>query len=97
MKKQDSSYAKMRVGFYENHFQNQTIQQLVDNFNQLANSHGWTAERSYYSMALTNEIIRRGIDVSSVVVWDDGRGQVLSVRYIPIRYDEASKSLIPLS
>ena len=96
MKKQDSSYAQLRVGFYENRFQNQTIQQLVDEFNQLANSRGWTAERSYFSIALVNEMIRRGIDVSSVVVWDDGRGQVLSVRYIPVRYDEASKSLMSL-
>ena len=97
MKKQDSSYAQLRVGFYENRFQNQTIQQLVDEFNQLANSRGWTAERSYFSIALVNEMIRRGIDVSSVVVWDDGRGQVLSVRSIPVRYDEASKSLTPMS
>ena len=94
MKKQDSSYAKMRVGFYENHFQNQTIQQLVDNFNQLANSHGWTAERSYFSMALMGEMIRRGVDVSSVVKWDDRSGQILSVRYVLVRYDEASKSLM---
>ena len=96
MKKYDSSYAQMRIGFYENSFQNQTIQQLVDNFNQLANSHGWTAERSYFSIALVNEMIRRDVNVSSVVEWDDGRGQALSVRYIPVRYDEASKSLMPL-
>ena len=92
MKKQDSSYAQLRVGFYENRFQNQTIQQLVDEFNQLANSRGWAAERSYFSIALVNVMIRRGIDVSSVVVWDDGRGQILSVRYVLVRYDEASKS-----
>ena len=97
MKKQDSSYAKMRVGFYENHFQNQTIQQLVDNFNQLANSHGWTAERSYFSVALVNEMIRRGVDVSSVVGCGNESGQVLSVRYVPVRYDEASKSLMSLN
>lgn len=96
MKKQDSYYAKMRVGFYENRFQNQTIQQLVDNFNQLANSRGWTAERSYFSIALVNEMIRRDVDVSSVVGWDDGRGQVLSVRYVLVRYDEASKVLMSL-
>ena len=86
----------MRVGFYENRFQNQTIQQLTDEFNQLARSRGWTAERSYFSIALVDEIIRRDVDVSSVVEWDDGRGQALSVRYIPVRYDEASKSLMPL-
>ena len=96
MKKQDSSYAQLRVGFYENRFQNQTIQQLTDEFNRLARSRGWTAERSYFSIALVNEMIRRGKDVSSVVVWDDGRGQALSVRYIPVRYDEASKSLMSL-
>ena len=97
MKKQDSSYAPMRIGFYENRFQNQTIQQLVDNFNRLANSRGWTAERSYFSMALMGEMIRRGVDVLSVVKWDDRSGRILSVRYVLVRYDEASKSLIPLS
>ena len=91
MKKQDSSYAPMRIGFYENRFQNQTIQQLVDNFNQLANSHGWTAERSYFSMALMGEMIRRGVEVSSVVKWDDRSGRILSVRYVLVRYDEASR------
>ena len=97
MKNQDSSYAQLRIGFYENRFQNQTIQQLVDEFNQLANSRGWAAERSYFSMALMGEMIRRGVDVSSVVKWDDRSGQILSVRYVLVRYDEASKSLIPMS
>ena len=67
MKNQDSSYAQLRIGFYENRFQNQTIQQLVDEFNQLANSRGWTAERSFFSVALMNEMLRRGVDVSAVV------------------------------
>ena len=97
MKKQDSFYAQLRIGFYENRFQNQNILQLVDEFNRLANSRGWAAERSYFSMALMGEMIRRGVDVSSVVKWDDRSGQILSVRYIPVRYDEASKSLIPMS
>ena len=97
MKKQDSSYAQLRVGFYENRFQNQTIQQLTDEFNRLARSHGWTAERSYFSIALVNEMIRRGVDVSSVVECGNESGQVLSVRYVPVRYDEASKSLMSLN
>ena len=97
MKKQDSSYAPMRIGFYENRFQNQTIQQLVDNFNRLANSRGWTAEGSYFSMALMGEMIRRGVEVSSVVKWDDRSGRILSVRYVLVRYDEASKSLVLLN
>ena len=97
MKNQDSSYAQLRIGFYKNRFQNQTIQQLVDNFNQLANSQGWAAERSYFSMALINEIIRRGIDVSAIVERDDRSGQILSVRYVLVRLDEASSSLVPLN
>ena len=97
MKKQDSSYAQLRIGFYENRFQNQTIQQLVNNFNQLANSHGWAAGRSYFSMALMNELIRRGIDVSTIVERDDRSGQLLSVRYVIVRMDEASSSLVPLN
>ena len=97
MKKQINSYAQVRVGFYESRFQNQTIQQLVDEFNQLTNSHGWTAERSYFSMALMNEIIRRGIDVSAIVERDDRSGQLLSVRYVLVRLDEASSSLVPLN
>ena len=97
MKKHDSSYAQMRIGFYENRFQNQTIQQLVDNFNQLANSHGWAAERSYFSMALINEIIRRGIDVSAIVEKDDRSGQMLSVRYVLVRHNEALNALVSLN
>mgnify|MGYP003290230962 CR=1 FL=1 len=97
MKKQDSSYAQLRVGFYENRFQNQTIQQLTDEFNRLARSRGWAAERSYFSIALVNEMIRRDVDVSSVVKWDDRSGQILSVRYVIVRMDEASCSLVPLN
>ena len=97
MKKQDSSYAPMRIRFYENRFQNQTIQQLIDNFNQLANSHGWTAERSYFSIALIREIIQRDIDVSSIVEWNNKHEQILSVHHAFVRYDEVSNSLIPLN
>ena len=67
MKKQENAYAPMRIGFYENRFQNQTIQQLTDEFNRVARSRGWTAERSFFSVALMNEMLRRGVDVSAVV------------------------------
>ena len=97
MKKQINSYAQLRIGFYENRFQNQTIQQLVDNFNQLANSHGWAAERSYFSMALMNEIIRRGIDVSAIVEKDDRSGQMLFVLYVLVRHNEALNALVLLN
>ena len=97
MKKQINSYAQVRVGFYESRFQNQTIQQLVDEFNQLANSHGWTAERSYFSMALLYEIIRRGVDVSAIVERDDRSGQILAVRYVMARFDKLANSFVPLN
>ena len=97
MKNQINSYAQVRISFYEASLQRKNTPQLVDEFNQLAQSRGWTAERSYYSMALTNEIIRRGIDVSSIMEWGDRSGRLLSVRYALVRYDEASKGLVPLS
>ena len=97
MKKQINSYAQVRVGFYESRFQIQTIQQLVDEFNQLANSHGWTAECSYFSMALMNEIIRRGIDVSAMVERDDRSGQIISIRYVLVRHNEALNALVSLN
>lgn len=95
MKKQVNPYANVRIGFYESRFQNQANQQLVDAFNQLANSRGWTAERSFFSVALMNEMIRREMDVSAITEKDDN-GQVLSVHYVNVLYDETSKSLIPL-
>ena len=95
MKNQENSYANVRVGFYESRFQGQINQQLVNEFNLLANSRGWTAERSFFSVALMNEMIRREMDVSAISECDD-RGQVLSVRYVVVRYDGASKSLVPL-
>ena len=95
MKNQENSYANVRVGFYESLFQGQTNQQLVNEFNQLVNSRGWTAERSFFSVALMNEMIRREMDVSAISECND-RGQVLSVRYVVVRYDEVSKSLIQM-
>ena len=41
--------------------------------------------------------VRRGIDVSSIMEWGDRSGRLLSVRYVLVRYDEASKGLVPLS
>ena len=96
MKKQDNSYAKVRISFYETRFQSQTNQQLVKVFNQLANSCGWTAERSFLSVALINEMIRREINVSKVAERDENNGQIRSIHYVLVRYDEMSKSLIPL-
>lgn len=87
------SYANERISFYEARFQNETIQQLVNNFNALASSRGWTAERSYYSTALTRELERQGIDHTSIVSNDTGQK---AIRYIPIAYDEATHTLLPI-
>ena len=58
------SYANERISFYEACFAYETIHQLVNNFNFLASSRGWTAERSYYSAALISELERRGINLT---------------------------------
>ena len=94
MKKQNSSYAQVRIGFYEASLQRKNTLQLVDEFNRLANSQGWTAERSYFYMSLMNEIIRRDINISAIVVQDNKNGQVVSIHYNSVKYDEASKSLV---
>ena len=87
------SYAQVRIGFYQARFQSETNDQLVKNFNSLADSHGWTAERSYYTEALINELQRRGIDLSAIVETNSD-GKILSVRYCRVQYDEKQKALI---
>ena len=86
----NNSYARERIGFYEARLQNETINQLVEHCNTLASSRGWVAERSYFSHALTNELLRRGVDISAVCKDN-------TVRYIPICYDTATHSLTAIS
>ena len=88
------SYAKERIGFYEARFASETIQQLVQNFNDLAASRGWTAERSCYSAALIREFERRGIDLTAIVGNDTG---LPTIRYIHVAYDEANHALLPIA
>ena len=86
----NNSYAQERIGFYEAQLQNETINQLVEHCNTLASSRGWVAERSYFSQALTMELLRRGVDLS--VVCKDN-----AIRYIPIGYDSATHSLVAIT
>ena len=86
----NNSYAQERIGFYEARLQNETINQLAEHCNTLAFSRGWVAERSYFSRALTNELLRRGVDISSVCKDN-------AIRYIPICYDNATHSLMATS
>ena len=54
-----------------------------------ASSRGWVAERSYFSQALTNELQRRGVDIS--IVCKDN-----AIRYIPVCYDCVTHSLMAI-
>ena len=97
MKNQINSYAQARISFYEARLQLKNTPQLVDEFNQLANSRGWTAERSYFTMALINAMLYRGIDISAIAEWDEKSDQIRSVRYDIVGFDEVSNSLVSLS
>ena len=92
MKKTDSC-AQKRINFYEARFVNETIDQLVSNFNALASSRGWTAERSYYSAALTRELQRRSIDLSAVSHCEAGHH---AIRYVRVQYDKNLHALLPV-
>ena len=97
MKNQINSYAQARISFYEARLQRKNTPQLVDEFNQLAQSRGWTAERSYYSTALINEMLHRDIDISAIAMGDNEHGQIHSLHYAQVRFDEVANSLVTLS
>ena len=97
MKKQNSSYAQVRIGFYEASLQRKNTLQLVDEFNQLVQSRGWTAERSYFSTALINEMLHRDIDISAIAIWNHENGQINSLHYAQVQFDEVANSLVTLS
>ena len=88
------SYANERIGFYEARFASETIHQLVTNFNSLASSRGWTAERSCYSAALIRELGRRRIDLKAIMSNDTG---AQTIRYIRVAYDKDSHALLPIA
>lgn len=87
------SYAQARISFYQARFQSETNNQLADHFNSLADSHGWTAERSYYTEALINELQRRGIDLSAIAETNTD-GKILSIKNCRVQYDEKQNALI---
>ena len=89
-----NTYANERIGFYEARFASETIHQLVSNFNSLASSRGWTAERSCYSAALIRELGRRGIDLKAIM---SNETEAQTIHYIRVVYDEASYALRPIA
>lgn len=94
MNKQNHVYAQAHIDFYGTCVQEKTIPQLVNDFNKLADSRGWTSERSYYSVALINEMLRRGMDLSAISETDNISGKIISVRLRNVRYDEALHKLM---
>ena len=97
MKNQINSYAQARISFYEARLQCKNTPQLVDEFNRLAQSRGWTAERSYFSTALINVMLQRNVDVSAIAIWDNERGQIHSLHYAQVQFDEVANSLVILN
>ena len=97
MKNQNHSYAQARISFYEARLQRKNTPQLVDEFNRLAQSRGWTAERSYFSTALINVMLQRNVDVSAIAIWDNERGQIHSLHYAQVQFDEVANSLVILN
>ena len=88
------SYANERISFYEARFASETIHQLVNIFNTLASSRGWTTERSCYSAALIRELRRRGIDLTAIVSNDTG---AQTLHYVHVAYDKDSHALLPIA
>ena len=89
-----NTYAQECIGFYEARFACETIHQLVTNFNSLASSRGWTAERSCYSTALIRELGRRGIDLMAIMSNDTG---AQTIHYVRVAYDKDSHALLPIA
>lgn len=95
MNKPNNVYAQVRIDYYGTCFRNKIIPQLVNDFNKLAGSRGWTAERSYYSVALTNEMLQRGIDFSAIGETNGINDELTSIRFCNVRYNEILNKLIP--
>ena len=66
---------------YALHFADMQITELVTVFNHQVGNTGWTGMRAYHDQALTDEFLRRGIDVSAI--YD---GKAISFAH-PVRYD----------
>ena len=47
-------------------FADRQIPELVTEFNAQVNSRAWSSMRAYHDLALIDEFLRRGIDVSSI-------------------------------
>lgn len=73
---------------FARHFAGKQVEELVASFNREVGNNGWVGIRGFYDVALIDEFIRRGIDVSAV---SDGRS-ISFARHV--MYDKAANKLI---
>ena len=76
---------------YALQFADMQIPELVTIFNAQVQSRGWSSMRAYHDQALIDEFQRRGIDTTAVT----GRKTISFVH--PVRYDQFTNRLIPIS
>ncbi len=72
-------------------FADMQIPELVTVFNAQVQSRGWSSMRAYHDQALIDEFQRRGIDTAAVA----GR-KTISFAH-PVRYDQFTNRLVPIS
>ena len=76
---------------YALQFADMQIPELVNTFNQQVQSRAWSSMRSYHDKALLDEFQRRGIDTAAVA----GRKPISFAH--PVRYDQFTNRLVPIS
>ena len=76
---------------YALRFADMQIPELVTVFNAQVQNRGWSSMRAYHDQALIDEFQRRGIDTTAVT----GRKTISFVH--PVRYDQFTNRLIPIS
>ena len=72
-------------------FADMQIPELVNIFNRLVGNHGWSSMRAYHDQALIDEFQRRGIDTTAVT-----DRNTISFAH-PVRYDQFTNRLVPIS
>ena len=76
---------------YALQFADMQIPELVTVFNRQVGNRGWTSMRAYHDQALLDEFQRRSIDTAAVA----GR-KTISFAH-PVRYDQFTNRLVPIS
>jgi hypothetical protein len=76
---------------YALRFADMQISELVSVFNDQVQNRGWSSMQAYHDQALIDEFQRRGIDTTAVT----GRKTISFVH--PVRYDQFTNRLIPIS